>query len=315
MVVQILDTQITNKSMANHLILEGDCIEKLKLYKDNYFDLTIADPPYWKVVSQKWDYQWRTEYDYIDWSIKWLKEVYRTLRIGGSFYIFGYFRILALLIPYLQNMGFELRQQIIVNKGIKAVAGRATKNYKMFPNTTESILFLIKDNKPFVKNILKQRQQNLNISAKEINELLGVKSNGGGMWSIYTGKNVCEQFPTKALWNKLETILDFHIPYNRISQTYNAQMGLTDVWNDIDFYKEKRYHPTQKPIKLIERLILASSNENDLILDPFGGSGSTLIASEIHNRKATIIEIDKEYIQNINFRYKLEINNKKYSLF
>lgn len=315
MVMQILEMPEVEKYKVNHTILEGDCIEKLKLYKENSFDLAVADPPYWKVINQKWDYQWRTENDYIGWSIKWLEEVYRTLRIGGSFYLFGYFRILALLIPYLQHMGFELRQQIVVNKGIKAIAGRATKNYKMFPNTTESILFFIKDNKPFIKNILKERQKAINISAKEINESLGVKSNGGGMWSIYTGKNVCEQFPTKEIWHKLEKILNFHIPYETISQTYNPQMGLTDVWNDIDFYKEKRYHPTQKPIQLIERLILASSNENNLILDPFGGSGSTLIASEIHNRRATIIEIDKEYIQQIHFRYKQVISNKQYSLF
>ena len=37
--------------------------------------------------------------------------------------------------------------------------------------------------------------------------MLGVKSNGGGMWSIYTGKNICEQFPTKEIWTKLEDIL------------------------------------------------------------------------------------------------------------
>jgi DNA modification methylase len=41
-------------------------------------------------------------------------------------------------------------------------------------------------------------------------------------------------------------------------------MGVTDVWNDIDFYKEKRYHPTQKPVQLIERIIKASSNENKI---------------------------------------------------
>lgn len=312
--MQILDTQILKTINSNHEILEGDCINKLKLYKENYFDLIIADPPYWKVVNQKWDYQWRTEEDYILWSIKWLKEAYRVLRLGGTFYLFGYFRILALLIPHLQSIGFELRQQIIVNKGIKAIAGRATKNYKMFPNTTESILFLTKDNKPFVKNFLKQRQKDKGISSREINEFLGVKSNGGGMWSIYTGKNVCKQFPTKELWDKLEKVLSFHIAYNTISQTYNPQMGLTDVWNDIDFYKEQRYHPTQKPLQLIERLILASSNENDLVLDPFGGSGSTLIASEIHKRKATIIEIDRKYIQQIYARYIKLVDDKNKSL-
>lgn len=295
-------------SIKKHSIIEGDCIDKLKMYKDNYFDLTIADPPYWKVINEKWDYVWKTEKDYIEWSLKWIKEVYRTLRFGGSFYLFGYFRILALLVPYLQNIGFELRQQIIVNKGIKAIAGRATKKYKMFPNTTESILFLIKDNKPLAKNILKKYQKKIGLSAKEINHRLGVKANGGGMWSIYTGKNICGQFPTKELWEKLEKVLNFQFPYEKISQVYNAQMGLTDVWNDIDFYKEKRCHPTQKPLKLIKRLILASSNEFDLVLDPFGGSGSTLIASEILKRKATIIEINKVYIHKIKKRYNDLVN-------
>lgn len=299
----------------NHRLINGDCIIELQNYKENYFDLTIADPPYWKVINEKWDYVWKTEKDYIEWSLKWLEEVYRTLRFGGSFYLFGYFRILALLVPYLQNIGFELRQQIIVDKGIKAIAGRATKNYKMFPNTTESILFLIKDNKPFAKNILKEQQKKIGLSAKEINHKLGLKSNGGGMWSIYTGKNICKQFPTKELWEKLEEILNFHFPYKKISQVYNPQMGLTDVWNDINFYNEKRYHSTQKPLKLIQRLILASSNELDLILDPFGGSGSTLIASEILGRKATIIEINASYVKEIKKRYDDLINTYSNYLF
>ena len=96
--------------------------------------------------------------------------------------------------------------------------------------------------------------------------MLGVKSNGGGMWSIYTGKNVCEQLPTEELWDKLQTILEFNIPYDKISQTYHAQMGLTDVWDDVNFYEEKdRIHPTQKPQKLLARLILASSDEDDIV--------------------------------------------------
>lgn len=293
----------------NNQIIQGDCIEKLKDYEDNFFDLTIADPPYWKVVNEKWDYQWRTEEDYIEWSKKWFNEVYRTLRYGGTFYLFGYFRMLALLIPYLQDIGFSLRQQIIINKGMKAVAGRATKNYKMFPNVTESILFLTKDNIPYSRNLLKSQQKKLGLTSKQINEALGVKSNGGGMWSIYTGKNICEQFPTKELWGKLQSILKFDLPYEKISQTYNAEMGITDVWNDIDFYKEKRYHPTQKPLKLIERLVKVSSNTGDKVLDPFGGSGSTMVACNNTKRQSTIIELDETYIKKIQERIK-DINSQ-----
>lgn len=54
-------------------------------------------------------------------------------------------------------------------------------------------------------------------------------------------------------------------------------------------------HPTMKPVALIEEMIEASSRENELVLDPFGGSGSTLIACEKLNRRAALIELDPHY--------------------
>ena len=281
--------------MGEYQLYQGDCVEVMKNNHFQNIDLIVADPPYFKVINEKWDYQWRTEEDYCKWSKVWINEAVSSLRLGGSFYLFGYFKILAKLLPILENNGLELRQQIIIDKGIQAISGRATKNYKMFPNTTESVLLLYKDPKPFIKHFLKKRQEELKLSAKNINEQLGVKNNGGGMWSIYTGNNVCKQIPTKDVWNKLQKILQFNIPYSIISQTYNTQFGITDVWNDIDFYKEKRFHPTQKPQKLLERIINASSNENDIVLDPFMGGGSTGVACLTLNRKFIGIEKDYNY--------------------
>lgn len=283
--------------MELNKIYNEDCIIGMKeKISDESIDLIIADPPYFKVVGEKWDYIWRTEQDYLEWSKRWIDEAVRVLRKGGSFYLFGYFRMLSRLLPILEEAGLELRQQIILNKGIQAVSGRATKNYKMFPNVTESILFLYKDSKPYVKQFLKNRQKELGYTAKYINQQLGVKSNGGGMWSIYTGENVCKQLPTKELWNKLQKILDFDIPYSKICQTFNAQIGITDVWDDINFYGEKgRFHATQKPLNLIKRLVLASSNDEDIVLDPFMGSGTTAVASQNNNRNYIGFEIDKKY--------------------
>jgi adenine-specific DNA-methyltransferase len=294
--------------MKKNTVLLGDCLQKMEATASESIDLIIADPPYWKVIGEKWDYEWRTEQDYVEWSLKWIKEATRVLRKGGSFYLFGYFRNLALLVPYFDELGLELRQQILVDKGMRSVSGRATKNYKLFPNTTESILFIIKDSKPFTRQFLKERQKQLKISSKEINERLGVKSNGGGMWSIYTGDNICEQVPTFELWQKLQEVLEFNMDYYKITQTFNAQMGLTDIWRDIDFYSEKRFHPTQKPIKLIKRLIEASSREGDTVLDPFGGSGSTAAACLQLNRYFTIIEKDEEYYDLIQRRVNEYLN-------
>lgn len=294
--------------MKKNKVLLGDCLVKMQATASESIDLIVADPPYWKVIGEKWDYEWRTEQDYVEWSLKWIKEATRVLRKGGSFYLFGYFRNLALLVPYFDDLGLELRQQILVDKGMRSVSGRATKNYKLFPNTTESILFIIKDSKPFTRQFLRERQKELKISSKEINERLGVKSNGGGMWSIYTGDNICEQVPTFELWQKLQNVLEFEMDYYKFTQTFNAQMGLTDVWRDIDFYSEKRFHPTQKPIKLIKRLIEASSREGDTVLDPFGGSGSTAAACLQLNRYFTIIEKDEEYFDLIQRRVEEYLN-------
>jgi site-specific DNA-methyltransferase (adenine-specific) len=273
----------------------GDCLELLKEVPAGSVDLVVADPPYWKVVNEKWDYQWRTEQDYVDWAMKWLVEVERVLRYGGTFYCFGYFRMLALLVARFESLGFDLRQQIIVDKGMRSVSGRATKKYRIFPNTTESIVMSIKDNKGFIKPFLKERQAELKLTSRQINEMMGVKSNGGGMWSIYTGKNICEQFPTRKMWERLSRVLEFDMPYDKVAQTFNPQMGLTDVWGDIDFYAESRHHSTQKPLKLVERLVRASSNDEDLVLDPFMGGGTTGVACKNLGRRFIGMENVQEY--------------------
>ena len=67
----------------------------------------------------------------------------------------------------------------------------------------------------------------------------------------------------------------------------------TDLWK-ID--RDVKYeHPTQKPVDLVARAIQNSSKENDLILDLFGGSGSTLIAAEQTKRKCYTMELDPKY--------------------
>lgn len=95
-------------------IYNEDAILGLQQIQDESIDLIIADPTYFKVISEKWDYLWRTENDYIEWSKKWLSEAYRSLRKGGSFYLFGYFRMLSQLLPILEDLGFELSQHIVL---------------------------------------------------------------------------------------------------------------------------------------------------------------------------------------------------------
>ena len=299
---EIYQKIINNKATSEkNKIYNCDCIEKLKETNSKIIDLTILDPPYYKVVSEKWDNEWKSEEEFLSWFENIIIEVSRVSKNNSALYLFGYWKILYKQIPILEKYGFIFKQSITIDKGIRSIGGRKTTTYTIFPNTTEHLLYFVKDNYPYVKTFLKSRQKQLNLKSYEINTDLGVKANGGGMWSIYTGKNVCKQLPTEYYWNKLQDILKFDIPYNDIKFTFNIEMGITDVWSDIDFYKdnEKRIHPTQKPFKLIERIIKASSNENDLVLDPFLGSGSTINVCKKLNRYYYGMEKSKEYFDNI----------------
>lgn len=73
----------------------------------------------------------------------------------------------------------------------------------------------------------------------------------------------------------------------------------SNIWTDITIpfwsMKENTPHPTQKPEKLLARIILASSNENDIIFDPFAGSGTTAVVAKKLKRNYLAVEIEKEY--------------------
>lgn len=72
--------------------------------------------------------------------------------------------------------------------------------------------------------------------------------------------------------------------------------------------KNRKPHPTQKPEGIIERMILASSDEGDLILDPFAGSGTTLRVAQQLNRRCIGFEINPDYIEMIKERLEQEFN-------
>ncbi len=85
-----------------------------------------------------------------------------------------------------------------------------------------------------------------------------------------------------------------------IPQPYNTKKVPGNVWNfprvryRMDEYEE---HPSQKPISLLERIIRASSNPGDTILDPFSGTFTTSFVAKALNRKSIGIEINEEYVK------------------
>lgn len=121
----------------------------------------------------------------------------------------------------------------------------------------------------------------------------------------WTQKNL-KHTATHILWVKpglTLTMKDYHSQHESLvyyyypEKKFRGNRDQSDVWfigrRNVNQYN----HPTQKPVRLVERAILNSSDEGDTVLDPFCGSGTTLIACERQKRMARCIELDPKYVQ------------------
>ena len=134
------------------------------------------------------------------------------------------------------------------------------------------------------------------------------------VWAYRTGGAGKKQFSRKhdvILFYSASKKYIFHPQYERVryakpffsaqhdEQGYYADVLLRDVWDIpavINVSKERTGYPTQKPLALLQRIIQASSNEGDLILDPFCGSGTTLLAAHMLHRRAIGVDANAEAV-------------------
>ena len=70
-------------------IQQKDCLEYLSTLDDNSVDLAIIDPPYFEIITDDWDNQWKSEAEYLSWCRDWTEECFRVLKPGGCFYVWG----------------------------------------------------------------------------------------------------------------------------------------------------------------------------------------------------------------------------------
>jgi adenine-specific DNA-methyltransferase len=248
----------------NGKILLGDCLKLLKNISDESIDLTITSPPY--NIGKEYEDILPID-EYIDWCIKWIKEIYRITKSNGTFWLnLGYLKIenigTSIPIPYLlwNKIPFYLNQEIIWNYE----AGVSCKN--RFSPRNEKWLFYVKDNKNYTFNL-----DDIRIPTKYPNQ----KKNGKLKCNIL-GKNPGD------VW---------HIA--KITSGKNRSS------------KERTEHPAQFPEEIIERIIKVSSNINDIILDPFIGSGTTAVVANRLNRKFIGFEKNEYYYNIIKNRSKI----------
>jgi len=94
---------------------------------------------------------------------------------------------------------------------------------------------------------------------------------------------------------RYETIMYFW--YEQTKRRGDNSDYIQDVWFFKNRVVSKYSHPTQKPVALIQKAIEINSDKNDIVLDLFGGSGSTLIACENTNRRCYMMELDPKYVE------------------
>ena len=287
-----------------------DVLEGLKNIPDKSQDLIIADPPYYKAINEKWDKQWKTEDEYLDWCKLWFSECVRVLKDTGSFYCYGNFDILSKQKVFIFDKQLNFRQNITLNKGLKSIAGRTSDKLRMFPTASEQLVFYIKQEmniaSPF-KFILDRQMEAKQLREIDFRKLRPSKNGNLTGWcsNILKDKNL----PTKDDWDLIcelmgidsSNYLELYETHQNNRFTFNLPIATTDVW---DFTPDKvRYgHPTQKPQDICQRIIKASSNENDNVLIPFAGSGSEIVGCKELKRNCIAFEIESKYIDIIKQR-------------
>jgi DNA modification methylase len=132
------------------------------------------------------------------------------------------------------------------------------------------------------------------MSSSELDTLRSAFRAAGGKWSTFL------------IWAKNTFTLgrsDYQRQYEPI--LYGWKEGADHYWcgardqGDVWFFDKPAkndLHPTMKPVALVERAIRNSSKSRDIVLDPFGGSGTTLVAAERAGRGARLIELDPRYV-------------------
>ena len=304
-------------SVEKNKVVNDDCINYMKKMKEENVkvDCIILDPPYFQVVNEKWDKEWKDLNAYLEWIEKIFEGCNNVSKYNCNLWLFGFPYQLSYLIPIAEKYGFTYRQHITIDKGLQSVAGRTSDKLKMFPTSTEYVIYFHKEARDFIKGYLQNKQKESGISSKDINLHLGKAINGGGTWSTIAGKKQQNiQYPTKVDWDKLQEILGkFDIEYDDYVFTFNIEPRLTDVWNDINFYDRtyKKVHPTQKPFKLIERLINCSTKEGYKVLDPFMGSGTTAEVAMKQGKNWVGIDLNPAYIEIADKRLKPTIIKRK----
>lgn len=251
------------------VVVEDDTLIALRKLPESKFKLAVSSPPY--NIGKEYEKQIELQH-YIDWQAEVIKELARIVSEDGSIvWQVGNFidkgEVFPLDIyfyPIFKALGFQLRNRIVwhFDHGLHAS--------KRFSGRYEVLLWFTKS-KDYTFNL-----DSVRVPSKYPGKLHYKGEKKGLPSGNPLGKNPSDYW----------TI---------ISDEW--ENGIIEIPNVKSNHPEKTPHPCQFPIELIERCVLALTNENDWVIDPFGGVGSSLIAAIKNGRCGMVIDRDSQYIE------------------
>jgi site-specific DNA-methyltransferase (adenine-specific) len=244
-----------------------DVLDFFKMLPSQAVHLIFADPPY-NIKKAEWD-TFESQKKYIEWTIRWIKEAERVLHPTGSLFICGFSEILA-DIKWAASSYFKGCKWLVWYYRNKANLGND------WGRSHESLLHFRKSRK-FIFNMDEVR---IPYNA----HTLRYPTRPQAQSSQYTRGNKQKEY----LWTP-------NPAGAKPKDVFELPTLSNHSW-------EKTIHPTQKPVELVKKIILGSSNQESLIVDPFGGSGTTYAIAEAYNRRWAGTEINAEYCEIIKAR-------------
>ena len=244
----------------NGAIYNYDCVDFLSSLPKQSVDMIFADPPY-NIKKASWD-DLGSQDEYIQWSTEWIREASRALKDTGTLYVCGFTEIIADLKRPAMDY-FQKCKWLIWHYDNKANMGND------WGRSHESIICLRKSSK-FTFNI-----DDIRIPYNAHTLKYPSRAQSGKSSMFYNPETAKHEWTPNPLGAKPKDVINIPTTCNGMS--------------------EKTNHPTQKPEELVRKLVLASSNTGDTIVDPFSGSGTTaVVATQLH-RNFIVNDINGEY--------------------
>jgi site-specific DNA-methyltransferase (adenine-specific) len=274
-------------------IINGDSIKHLNDGPEGWVDLVFADPPFnIGYLYHGYDDEKDVE-EYVNWSEQWMRAVYRALKPGGSFYLaIGDEFAADLAVVARRKIGFHMRNWIIWHYTF----GQQTK--KMFAKSHTHILYFSKQKpSPGLENITFNADAVRVASARQTT-YADVRANPKG------------KLPDDTWFLRPQEANYLEPGYADFASRWSKRGGEAppeffdpagDTWNESrvcgTFKEREGWHGCQMPIGVLNRIIKASSNPGDIVLDPFNGSGTTVVAAALLGRKYVGIDQSAEYVR------------------